>query len=235
MRPALEAREGPVSARLIDTVAVIRCGSRRCSGTCCSRQRRSKLGHAGISTTLNIYMHVVDASHRRGGRALRAQPIANPLGPRCCLCARHDLLPVQSEWTRYWPQIWTHVSLPIGHFARPSAKATIGSRACRFALARTPPDQRRRGYKVHPRTSTTARRHRHSRDLDLCPRVLLRMDFQIRAECSSNRARSLRAGRPLRVHRQPGMNEQAMAALASPPFYEARRLQLADDWGILCR
>jgi len=165
----------------------------------------------------------------------RLEPIANPLGPRCCLCARHDLLPVQSEWTRYWPQIWTHVSLPIGHFARPSAKATIGSRACRFALARTPPDQRRRGYKVHPRTSPTARRHRHSRDLDLCPRVLLRMDFQIRAECSSNRARSLRAGRPLRVHRQPGMNEQAMAALASPPFYEARRLQLADDWGILCR
>ena len=72
MRPAFEAREGPVSARLIDTVAVIRCGSRRCGGTCCSRQRRSKLGHAGISTTLNIYMHVVDASHRRS--ASRSSP-----------------------------------------------------------------------------------------------------------------------------------------------------------------
>ena len=225
MRPALEAREGPVSARLIDTVAVIRCGSRRCGGTCCSRATSASRSSPSCTTTWGIL------TTRRVGSS--RSPIH--LDPRCYPCARNDLLPVQSEWTRYWPPIWTHVSLPIGHFARPSAKATIGSRACRFALARTPPDQRRRGYKVHPRTSPTARRHRHSRDLDLCPRVLLRMDFQIRAECSSNRARSLRAGRPLRVHRQPGMNEQAMAALASPPFYEARRLQLADDWGILCR
>ena len=34
---------------------------------------QEQLGHASIATTLNIYTHVVDASHRRGIEAVEAR------------------------------------------------------------------------------------------------------------------------------------------------------------------
>src|SRR5690242_20166835 len=84
-----------------------------------------------VGFSLATTAEFIAAAHRRGA-------VFYVVGWPCLLVSEVSRFFV--VFGRYWPQIWPHVSLPNGHFARQSAKATIGSRACRLALARASPD-----------------------------------------------------------------------------------------------
>ena len=74
---------------------------------------QEQLGHASIQTTLNIYTHVVDASHRRAVEAVEERLFLelDPNGPKTDEAGGHnltdkqkELLAVESEEKRLRPQ-----------------------------------------------------------------------------------------------------------------------------------
>ena len=66
---------------------------------------QEQLGHASISTTLNIYTHVVDASHRRAIEAVERELFPN--GPNR-----------RTGSSRPFPQVTVSIEVVIGGAAR---------------------------------------------------------------------------------------------------------------------
>ena len=85
---------------------------------------QEQLGHASIATTLNIYTHVVDASHRKAVEAVEERLFVelDPNGPKWAIVPRTSS-PASGVVVRVW---LASRSAQLNKDSPPSPKATAG-------------------------------------------------------------------------------------------------------------